>query len=91
MAIFLCNKCGYLREVSNNYIGKSATCPKCQNSAVVYDTVPFVSKMVKKCANLSAQVAQPETTEVARPQTSELRIRWRRKRIPAILRIKLKT
>lgn len=60
MAIFRCNKCGHLREVSSSYVGKSAACPKCQNPVMIYDTVVFVQKVLEKYATLRAQVAQPQ-------------------------------
>lgn len=48
MALFRCNKCGHLQEVGNDYIGKSAKCPQCQQAAPIYDTVQFVEKVLGK-------------------------------------------
>ncbi|WP_319588234.1 hypothetical protein [uncultured Desulfobulbus sp.] len=48
MALFRCNKCGHLQEVGNDYIGKSAKCPQCQQTAPIYDTVQFVEKVLEK-------------------------------------------
>jgi len=33
MALFRCNKCGHIREVGNDYVGKSVKCPKCDADA----------------------------------------------------------
>lgn len=48
MAIFRCNKCGHIREVGSNYIGKSVKCPKCSNKTAIHDTVAFLSALIKK-------------------------------------------
>ena len=48
MAIFRCNKCGHLREVGSEYIGKSVKCPKCENSSTIHDTVAFLNALIKK-------------------------------------------
>jgi hypothetical protein len=48
MAIFRCNKCGHLQEAGKEYVGKSVKCPKCETTATIHDTVPFVRALVKK-------------------------------------------
>lgn len=48
MALFRCSKCGHLREVSNDYRGKSVKCPYCKNSSPIYDTVAFVTKVIEQ-------------------------------------------
>ena len=48
MALFRCNKCGHLREVASDYIGKSVKCPKCKEVAPIHDTVAFVENVIKK-------------------------------------------
>jgi len=48
MAIFRCHKCGHLREVANDYIGKSVKCPKCKQKAPIHDTVPYIQNVIKK-------------------------------------------
>jgi len=48
MALFRCKRCGHLREVEGNYIGKAVKCPKCSNTSQVYDTVSFVNALIKK-------------------------------------------
>jgi phage FluMu protein Com len=48
MAFFRCNKCGHLREVSNDFIGKSVKCPHCKQVSTTYDTVVFVEKLIEK-------------------------------------------
>ncbi len=48
MAIFRCNKCGHIREVGSDYIGKSVKCPKCDNPAKIHDTIAFLNALIKK-------------------------------------------
>lgn len=48
MAVFRCNKCGHIREVGNDYIGKSVKCPKCENVTIIHDTVAFLKALIKK-------------------------------------------
>ena len=48
MALFRCNKCGHIREVGNNYIGKSVKCPKCGQITPIYDTIAFVKALIQK-------------------------------------------
>jgi phage FluMu protein Com len=48
MAIFRCNSCGHLREVTNDYVGVSVKCPSCKKANPVHDTVTFVEKLVGK-------------------------------------------
>jgi phage FluMu protein Com len=48
MAIFRCNKCGHLREVTNEYIGKSVKCPRCSQVTLIHDTTAFVEKLLGK-------------------------------------------
>lgn len=46
MALFRCKACQHLREVSNEYQGKSVRCPKCRETGQVYNTVSFVSRLI---------------------------------------------
>ncbi len=48
MAIFRCNKCGHIREVGNDYIGKSVKCPNCGQITAIHETVPFIKALIKK-------------------------------------------
>jgi phage FluMu protein Com len=48
MAIFRCNKCGHIREVGNDYLGKSVKCPKCDQITPIHDTVSFLKALIKK-------------------------------------------
>jgi len=53
MALFRCNKCGHIREVGNDYIGKSANCPKCDQVTPIYDTTTFVKALILKHISLN--------------------------------------
>ncbi len=48
MAIFRCNKCGHIREVENNYTGKSVKCPKCDQVTKIHDTIAFLNTLIQK-------------------------------------------
>jgi hypothetical protein len=48
MAILRCNSCTYLREVTNEHVGKTVKCPVCEKSAVIHDAVSFVKKVLEK-------------------------------------------
>ncbi len=48
MALFRCNKCGHIREVTNDYIGKTVKCPRCSQLTPIYDTVLFLEKLLEK-------------------------------------------
>lgn len=56
MALFRCNKCGHIREVENDYIGKSAKCPKCDQITPIYDTTTFVKALIQKHISLNKQL-----------------------------------
>lgn len=56
MALFRCNKCGHLREVVSDYIGKSVKCPKCKETASVYDTVGFIKNVIEKYREKSKEL-----------------------------------
>ena len=67
MAIFRCNKCGHIREVSNELTGRSVRCPKCKQPAPIHDAVTFVEKVLqrymtvyKELQQLKQHIAQPE-------------------------------
>lgn len=58
MAIFRCSKCSYLREVPNEYTGKSANCPVCQEVMPIHDTIYFIKKVVQKYVNLYKELQE---------------------------------
>jgi phage FluMu protein Com len=48
MAIFRCNKCGHIREVGNDYLGKSVKCPRCEQITTIHDTITYLKALIKK-------------------------------------------
>ena len=46
MAVFLCGKCGHVREVPNEYIGRSVSCPRCKQAGAIHDTVKLLERLV---------------------------------------------
>lgn len=48
MAIYRCNKCGHLAEVTPEAVGTNGNCPQCGHPNTVYDTVFFVRKVLEK-------------------------------------------
>ncbi len=71
MAIFRCGKCEHLREIPNNYIGKSIACPRCQNSVIIFDTVIFIQKVLEKYIDLRVQMSELQATEKPELNNSE--------------------
>ncbi len=65
MAILRCAKCGHLREVPNEYIGRSVACPSCQNNVTIYATVAFLQQVLRQYTALRAELAQLKTPAVA--------------------------
>ncbi len=55
MAIFRCHKCGYLREVPNQHIGKKVKCPICQQVIPIYDTLAFIKKVLEKYLSMRTE------------------------------------
>lgn len=43
MAIFTCRSCGYSQSTSDEYIGRNAKCPKCNQPSVITDNLSEVS------------------------------------------------
>ena len=48
MAIIRCSKCGYVKEVKDDYIGRLVKCPDCKNSITVYNTITYIKALLKK-------------------------------------------
>lgn len=48
MAIFKCNTCNHIQELSNEHIGKQAKCPKCPEKAIIHNTVKYLTKLTEK-------------------------------------------
>lgn len=69
MAVIRCNKCGYIREVKDDYVGRLVKCPDCKNSITVYNTVTFIKALLKKYT-LQAQELQKlrKDTTTAQPK-----------------------
>lgn len=58
MAIFKCSECGHIQETSNDYIGRRAQCPKCQEQAIVQNTVNYIKKLTEKYLLQSKQLTE---------------------------------
>lgn len=67
MAIFRCNKCAYLREVPNQYIGKKIKCPVCQQIMPIYDTIFFIKNTLKQYFSIKNKLRdlQTDSTDVS--------------------------
>ena len=48
MAIFRCNKCGFLSEHERSEIGAAHNCARCSTPGQIYDTVFFVGKLLEQ-------------------------------------------
>ena len=74
MAVFLCGKCGHVREVSSEYIGRAVECPQCKVSGSIYDTVNLLNRLIgeyraksKELRELRARLAPAEPVGAAEP------------------------
>ena len=84
MAVFLCGKCGHVREVPSEYIGRSVDCPKCKQTGAVHDTVKVLERLIDEyraqrtqLRELSAKLASVETAgapDDERPSLPEIDI-----------------
>ena len=52
MAIFLCNKCSYLREAPDEYINKTVKCPVCKEAVPIHSVIAFVKNVLTKFKTL---------------------------------------
>ena len=72
MAVFLCVKCGYVREVATHHFGRSLDCPRCKQTGAIHDTVKVIEKLIGVCRTqsrelrgLRAELAPAESSEPA--------------------------
>ncbi|MCQ8180770.1 hypothetical protein NP603_06600 [Methylomonas sp. SURF-1] len=63
MAILRCSHCGYLREVSQEHVGKTVKCPVCEQAAAIYDSVEFIKKLIDKYGALLAKYRELESVQ----------------------------
>jgi hypothetical protein len=70
MAIFRCHKCGYLREVPNQHIGKKIKCPVCQQVMPIYDTLVFIKKVLEKYSNMRTEFIRLQKMQKSLPSTA---------------------
>lgn len=68
MAIFRCNRCGYLRQVTDEYINKSAKCPQCQTPSPIHDTITFIEKILDRYFALKKELSQVQQQAVSSEQ-----------------------
>lgn len=68
MAVLRCSKCQFLKEVANQYIGKTTKCPHCQQTATVVETVPLIKEVMNQFLLLS-QVHQTLEQNYGKLQT----------------------
>lgn len=74
MSIYRCNQCDHLREVSNDYIGKSVKCPRCKKANTVYNTLKFVELVLEKYRGKSNELRtlQQQISPLDNSTSSEL-------------------
>ena len=75
MSVFLCGKCGHLREVPSEYIVRSVNCPRCKQAGAVHDTVKLLERLIggyrAQRAELRELRAKLAPEEAARSLTGE--------------------
>lgn len=78
MAIYRCNKCGFLNELAAGAVGTTMNCPQCEHQNSVHDTTFFVRKLLEKYfallasqKRMQAEADNQEATAPAAPQNLE--------------------
>ncbi|MCF6251276.1 MAG: hypothetical protein L3J75_08415 [Methylococcaceae bacterium] len=73
MAILLCNKCSYLREAPDEYIGKTVKCPVCKEPVAIHNTITFVKNVIEKFQGLQKKYSKlKEEVELELVETEDL-------------------
>lgn len=73
MAILLCNKCSYLREAPDDYIGKTVKCPVCKEPVAIHNTITFVKNVIEKFQGLQKKYSKlKEEVELELVETEEI-------------------
>lgn len=70
MAIYRCNKCGYLSELPTESVGNTMNCPQCSHPNSVFDTTFFVKKLLEKYFALLASQKRMQAEENSQEATS---------------------
>jgi len=55
MAVLLCNKCSYLREVSDDFVGETIKCPIYREAAPIHNSVALVKNIISRYQALSGK------------------------------------
>lgn len=72
MAIYKCSTCHHLQETSNEYIGKNAKCPSCQEQGTIFHTLTYLEGIIKKNLFLEEKLLQIYKTNKRNiPKTSK--------------------
>ena len=69
MAIYKCDTCHHFQETSNEYIGKNAKCPKCQEKGTIFNTLSYIKEISEN--NLSLKNKLLEIDKIREIDTSE--------------------
>ncbi len=70
MAVLLCNKCSYLREAPDNYIGKTVKCPVCKEPVLIHNAIAFIKNIIAKYKDLNEKYCHLKGEEES--ETKEL-------------------
>ena len=79
MAVFLCGRCGHVREVANDHIGRSVDCPRCKRTGAIHDTVKVLERLIgvyrtqsRELRELRAEPAPVDSNQPANVEQSPL-------------------
>jgi hypothetical protein len=63
MAIYKCDTCHHFQETSNEYIGKNAKCPKCQEKGTIFNTLSYIKEIFENNLSLKKKLLEIDTSE----------------------------
>ena len=84
MAVFLCGRCGHVREVASDHVGTSVGCPRCKQAGAVHDTAKLFERLIdeyrtqgtelRELRERLAPAEEPGKQDVGRPPLPDIDI-----------------
>ena len=71
MAVFLCRRCGHVREVANDLAGRSVNCPRCKQTGAIHDTAKVLERLIAVCRTQGRELRTLRAAEPAPADSSQ--------------------